>query len=69
MPGGFMTAYLTAWVPPLWRKRITPKLREWDAKYASQNERPLATEANERSRWAELRSAASQAVGTQVPSA
>ncbi|RLB44467.1 MAG: hypothetical protein DRH30_01485 [Deltaproteobacteria bacterium] len=54
IPGGFMTAYLTVWVPPLWRKRITPKLREWDEKYASQDERALAAEANERSRWAEL---------------
>jgi len=54
MPGGFMTAYLTTWIPPLWRKQITPKLREWDAKYASQDEQALAAEANELSRWAEL---------------
>ena len=54
MPGGFMTAYLTTWVPPLWRRRITPKLQEWDAKYASRDEQALAAEANERSRWAEL---------------
>ena len=54
MPGGFMTAYVTAWIPPLWRRRIAPKLREWDLRHASPAERALTAVANQQSRWGEL---------------
>ncbi len=54
MPGGFMTAYLTVFVPSLWRRRIAPKLKEWDENYASPQERVLAKQANENSGWPEL---------------
>lgn len=54
MPGGFVTAYLTALFPPLWRKRIAPRLQDWDENYASEGEKILAREANEASGWSEL---------------
>ena len=54
MPGGFMTAYVTAWIPPLWRRRIAPKLRAWDVRHASPAERALTAVANRRSGWVEL---------------
>ncbi|WP_320837077.1 alkane 1-monooxygenase [Zhongshania sp.] len=54
MPGGFMTAYLTTLIPPLWQKRITPKLNEWDEKFASAAERDLARKANKVSHWSGL---------------
>lgn len=54
MPGGFITAYLTALLPPLWRRVITPKLLEWDATQATRAEYALIREANARSGWPEL---------------
>jgi hypothetical protein len=54
MPGGFTTAYLTTLIPPLWQKRITPKLKEWDERFASAAERNLASEANRVSHWSGL---------------
>lgn len=54
MPGGFITAYLTSLVPPLWRRVITPKLLEWDRTQAVPAEYPLIREANMKSGWPEL---------------
>ncbi|MDR3419252.1 MAG: alkane 1-monooxygenase [Nevskia sp.] len=54
MPGGFMTAYLTALIPPLWRRKIAPKLLEWDRTQASRREYTLIREANMASGWPEL---------------
>lgn len=54
MPGGFMTAFVSAWVPWLWRKRIVPKLLTWDREQASPREYKLIHEANLRSGWPEL---------------
>ena len=54
MPGGLQTAYLSVFVPPLWRKKIAPKLLEWDRHYASKQEWPLVAEANAQSGWPEL---------------
>lgn len=54
MPGGLQTAYLSVFIPPLWRKKIAPKLLEWDRAYASKQEWPLVAEANARSGWPEL---------------
>lgn len=55
MPGGFITAYLTSLVPPLWRRAITPKLLEWDATQADRSEYALIREANINSGWDELK--------------
>ena len=55
MPGGFITAYLTALVPPLWRRAITPKLLEWDKTQADRSEFALLREANIKSGWDELK--------------
>lgn len=54
MPGGFMTAYVSSYVPWLWRKKITPKLLTWDREQADQREYPLIREANVKSGWPAL---------------
>ncbi len=54
MPGGLMTAYLSTLVPPLWRKKIIPKLLEWDATQADKREYALIRAANSKSHWPEL---------------
>ncbi|MCG8670656.1 MAG: alkane 1-monooxygenase [Pseudomonadales bacterium] len=54
MPGGLMSAYLSTLIPPLWRKKIVPKLLEWDRAQASSHEYPLIAEANIESGWHEL---------------
>lgn len=66
MPGGFITAYLTALVPPLWRRAITPKLLEWDRTEATRAEYPLIREANLNSGWAELKQSAANTTSDQV---
>jgi hypothetical protein len=58
MPGGFMAAILSAFVPSLWRKMITPKLLEWDREQADQSEYALIKAANEASGWPELKRSA-----------
>lgn len=54
MPGGFTAGILTTFIPPLWRKAIVPKLIEWDLKYATEDEKVMARQANEKSGWDEL---------------
>lgn len=54
MPGGLMTAYLSTFIPALWRKKITPKLLEWDRVQADKREFALIREANRQSHWLEL---------------
>ena len=54
MPGGFMTAYVSAYIPCLWRKKITPKLLTWDKEQADPREYALIQAANQRSGWPEL---------------
>lgn len=49
MINGYLTTIVVALVPPLWHKLMTPKVLEWDAKYASEEERKLAAEANQKS--------------------
>jgi len=36
-------------IPPLWHKLMTPKVLDWDQRYATDEERLLAIEANARS--------------------
>lgn len=55
MPNGLMAAYLSALIPPLWRKLITPKLLEWDRTQAIKEEYDLIREANNKSGWEELK--------------
>ena len=58
MPGGLQTAYLAAFIPSLWRKKIAPKLLVWDREQASKQEYPLLAQANIESGWPELMSSA-----------
>ena len=51
MPSLFL-CFLLGLVPPLWFNLIAkPKLKDWDARYASDGERKLAKEANLRANW------------------
>ena len=54
MPGGFMVAYVSSYIPWLWRKKITPKLLTWDREQADKREYPLIRQANINSGWPEL---------------
>lgn len=49
MIGGYLTTIIAAMIPPLWHKLMIPKVLEWDRKYASDEERILAAQANENS--------------------
>ncbi|MFL1453040.1 alkane 1-monooxygenase [Marinobacter sp. GN3S48] len=49
MISGYLTTIVVAMIPPLWHKLMTPKVLEWDEKYASSEERILAAQANARS--------------------
>lgn len=69
MPNGLMTAYLTALIPPLWRKAITPKLLEWDKRQAVKEEYGLIAEANINSGWDELNNSVANASVRIMPEA
>ena len=49
MISGYLTTILVALVPPVWHKLMTPKVLEWDQKYATEEELALAHEANQKS--------------------
>lgn len=49
MPYGYLTTIVLTLIPPLWFALMTPKLKDWDARYANDAERRLARAANERS--------------------
>jgi alkane 1-monooxygenase len=49
MINGYLTTIVVALIPPLWHKLMTPKVLEWDANYASEEEKKLAAEANRKS--------------------
>ncbi|RLT95103.1 alkane 1-monooxygenase [Ketobacter sp.] len=49
MINGYLTTIAIALVPPLWHKLMTPKVLDWDARYASAEERRMATAANQKS--------------------
>ncbi|MDC0662668.1 alkane 1-monooxygenase [Marinobacter sp. SS21] len=57
MISGYLTTIVIAMIPPLWHKLMTPKVLEWDRKYASDEERILAAQANAASGIPELMSA------------
>lgn len=56
---GYLTMIIITMVPPLYRSMMTPKLRDWDKRFASPAERKLAQEANAASGIPELMNAAS----------
>ena len=49
MLNGYLATIAVALIPPLWHKLMVPKVLEWDEKYATAEERKLATEANRKS--------------------
>jgi len=46
MIGGYLTTMFVTLIPPLWNKLMTPKVLEWDQKYATNEELKLANAAN-----------------------
>lgn len=49
MISGYLTTIVIAMIPPLWHRLMTPKVLEWDQKFASPEEQILAAQANEKS--------------------
>ncbi len=54
LPYGYMTMLLIAGLPPLFRRLMAPRLREWDRTHANGAERALAEEASLKAGWREL---------------
>ena len=48
-PAGYTTTFFYALIPPLWFKKISPLLLEWDRTMATEAERRLAAEQNVKS--------------------
>lgn len=47
-----MLCFLAALIPPLWERHIAiPRLRDWDERHATPDERTLAAEANAAAGW------------------
>lgn len=49
MLNGYLGTIAIVLIPPLWHKLMTPKVLEWDEKFATEQERQMAQEANVRS--------------------
>jgi alkane 1-monooxygenase len=49
MISGYLTTIIIAMIPPLWHKLMTPKVLEWDRKFATEEEREMAQSANKQS--------------------
>jgi alkane 1-monooxygenase len=49
MIGGYLSTIVVAAIPPLWHAVMTPKVLDWDERYASEEEKLLAKEANAKS--------------------
>jgi alkane 1-monooxygenase len=58
MINGYLTTIVVALIPPLWNTLMIPKVLEWDKKYASEEEKVLAKEANKKSGMSRLMNAA-----------
>jgi len=54
MIGGYLSTIVVAAIPPLWHKLMTPKVLDWDKRYASDEEKQLASQANAKSGIAAL---------------
>ena len=63
MPNGFMGAYVSTLIPAVWRKKIAPKLLEWDRTQADRSEYALIRKANEVSGWPELQQSVANSAG------
>jgi hypothetical protein len=59
MKYGYLTMIVFTMVPPLYRKMMIPKLKDWDQRFATPAERKLAQEANAASGIPELMTVAS----------
>jgi alkane 1-monooxygenase len=57
MINGYLTTIMVALLPPLWHRLMTPKVLEWDQRFASPRERELASQANAVSGIADLMAA------------
>lgn len=53
-PYGYVWSFVFAAIPPLWKAVITPKLLEWDWRYATPEEREIAMRQNLKSGIPEL---------------
>ncbi len=60
---GYIAATVLSAIPPLWHRLMAPKLLEWDEKWASEDEKRLAHEANLKSDVPLLVAAAQQQLG------
>jgi len=69
MVGGYLTTMVVALIPPLWHKLMTPKVLEWDKKYASKEELELANIANQKSGLAAFENTHYQVSGSQIKQA
>lgn len=49
MISGYLTTIVVALIPPLWHRLMTPRVLEWDRRFATPEERRLAADANARS--------------------
>lgn len=49
MIGGYLTTIIVALIPPLWHHLMTPKILDWDRRFATPEERRLAAIANSES--------------------
>jgi NAD(P)H-flavin reductase/ferredoxin len=65
---GYLTTILLALVPPVWHRLMTPKLLEWDKRWANDAERALAAAANARSGIRGLEAAGRPPAGTATAS-
>lgn len=55
MVSGYLATIILTLIPPLWHRLMTPRLIDWDRRFASKDERVLALRANQRSGLRELR--------------
>ena len=69
MISGYLTTIVVAMIPPLWHRLMTPKVLEWDRRYATPDERRLAAEANARSGIPALMAQASPPAAPQARAA
>lgn len=63
---GYLTTILIALVPPVWHRLMTPKLLEWDRRWANEAEQALASAANARSGIRRLEAAAPAPSGAAI---
>lgn len=46
LPSGYLTMIIIAAIPPLWDRIMIPRVRDWDQRFATPEERPYIEEAN-----------------------